>query len=107
MDGDLAPVAELLEMAERFDCQLLLDEAHATGVLGEQGRGVMDLLPTGSWSWDRLIKVGTLSKALGSQGGFVCGLRRSIAYLVNRARPYIFSTALRRRSPPRRSAPLQ
>jgi 8-amino-7-oxononanoate synthase len=94
MDGDCAPLAELLELAERFDCLLLIDEAHATGVLGEYGRGVTDLLTPGSWSWDRLIKVGTLSKALGTQGGFVCGSRRSIAFLVNHARPYIFSTAL-------------
>ncbi|MGH7169472.1 MAG: 8-amino-7-oxononanoate synthase [Gemmataceae bacterium] len=97
MDGDLAAVGGLLELAERFDCLLLIDEAHATGVLGEQGRGVTDLLPAASWSWERLIKVGTLSKALGAQGGFVCGSRRLIAWLVNHARPYIFSTAL---SPP-------
>jgi 8-amino-7-oxononanoate synthase len=94
MDGDLAPLAELLELAERFDGLLLIDEAHATGVLGEHGRGVTDLLPIGSWSWDRLVKVGTLSKGLGTQGGFVCGSRRSIDWLINSARPYIFSTAL-------------
>src|SRR5215469_13948662 len=94
MDGDLALLAELLELTERFDCLLLIDEAHATGVLGEHGRGVTDLLKRGSWSPDRLIKVGTLSKALGTQGGFVCGSRRSIDWLVNYARPYIFSTAL-------------
>ncbi|HEY7158465.1 MAG TPA: 8-amino-7-oxononanoate synthase [Gemmataceae bacterium] len=94
MNGDLAPLAELLELAERFDCLLLIDEAHATGVLGEHGRGVTDLLKPGSWSPDRLIKVGTLSKALGTQGGFVCGSRRLIDWLVNHARPYIFSTAL-------------
>jgi 8-amino-7-oxononanoate synthase len=94
MDGDLASLANLLELAERFDCLLLIDEAHATGVLGEQGRGVTDRLPVGSWSWDRLIKVGTLSKALGAQGGFVCGSGRLIDFLVNQARPYIFSTAL-------------
>jgi 8-amino-7-oxononanoate synthase len=94
MDGDLAPLAELLELAERYDCLLLIDEAHATGVLGEQGRGVTDLLPAGSWPLERVLKVGTLSKALGAQGGFVCGSRRLIAWLVNQARPYIFSTAL-------------
>lgn len=97
MDGDLARVADLLALAERFDCLLLIDEAHATGVLGEQGRGVTDFLPACSPLWERVIKVGTLSKALGAQGGFVCGSRRLIAWLVNRARPYIFSTAL---SPP-------
>ena len=94
MDGDLAPLAGLLELAERHDCIVLLDEAHATGVLGEQGRGMTDLLPAGAFPSERLIKIGTLSKALGSQGGFVCGSGRLIAWLVNHARPYIFSTAL-------------
>jgi 8-amino-7-oxononanoate synthase len=93
MDGDIALLAGLLELAERFDCVVLLDEAHATGVLGEQGRGLTDLLP-GVFPSERIIKLGTLSKALGSQGGFVCGSRRLIAWLVNHARPYIFSTAL-------------
>jgi 8-amino-7-oxononanoate synthase len=94
MDGDLAPLAGLLELAERFDCVVLLDEAHATGVLGEHGRGLTDLLASGLFPSERIVKVGTLSKALGSQGGFVCGSRRLIAWLVNHARPYIFSTAL-------------
>jgi 8-amino-7-oxononanoate synthase len=94
MDGDLAPLPGLLELAERYDCLLMLDEAHATGVLGERGRGLTDLLPAGAYPSDRIIKVGTLSKALGSQGGFVCGSRKLIAWLVNHARPYIFSTAL-------------
>jgi 8-amino-7-oxononanoate synthase len=94
MDGDLAPLAELVELAERFDGLLLIDEAHATGVLGEHGRGITDLLPLGSWPTERIIKMGTLSKALGAQGGFVCGSRRLIAWLVNQARPYIYSTAL-------------
>jgi 8-amino-7-oxononanoate synthase len=90
MDGDMAPLAGLLDLAERFDALLLIDEAHATGVLGPGGLGVSELLP-GS---DRLIKMGTLSKALGAQGGFVCGPRRLVRWLVNHARPYIFSTAL-------------
>ncbi|MGH7225970.1 MAG: 8-amino-7-oxononanoate synthase, partial [Gemmataceae bacterium] len=94
MDGDAAPLPQLVELADRYDCLLLIDEAHATGVLGAHGRGLTDDLPPASWSWDRLIKVGTLSKALGTQGGFVCGSRRLIDWLVNRARPYIFSTAL-------------
>lgn len=92
MDGDVAPLEGLLGLAEEFDALLVLDEAHATGVLGAQGRGLTDLHP-GLHS-ERLVKVGTLSKALGSQGGFVCGSRTLIRYLVNHARPYIFSTAL-------------
>jgi len=94
MDGDCAPLAALLDLARRHDCMLLIDEAHATGVLGEHGRGLTDLLPAGTPVDDCLVKMGTLSKALGSQGGFVCGRRLLIDWLVNHARPYIFSTAL-------------
>jgi 8-amino-7-oxononanoate synthase len=93
MEGDRAPVGELLALAERHDALLVLDEAHATGVLGAQGRGLTDDLPPGK-AQQRIVKVGTLSKALGCQGGFVCGSRTLIDFLVNRARPYIFSTAL-------------
>ncbi len=95
MDGDLAPLVGLCELAERHDALLLLDEAHATGVLGATGRGLTELcgprLPIDS---RRLVKVGTLSKALGGQGGFVCGPRLLCDWLVNHARPYVFSTAL-------------
>src|SRR5262245_16310452 len=95
MEGTLAPLAGLLELAETHDAILVLDEAHATGVLGEHGRGVTDLFPhTGRFDPRRLIKVGTLSKALGSQGGFVCGTALLRDWLINTARPYIFSTAL-------------
>ena len=95
MDGDLAPLAELAELAERFDALLVIDEAHATGVLGERGRGLTEVVGAGRLGDpDRLVKVGTLSKALGCQGGFVCGTRRLVDYLVNVARPYVFSTAL-------------
>ena len=104
MDGDLAPLAGLTEVAGRHDAMLLIDEAHATGVLGDSGRGLTDLLPPGAYDPDRVIKVGTLSKALGAQGGFVCGTRRLVEYLVNCARPYIFSTAL---APPAAAAARQ
>jgi 8-amino-7-oxononanoate synthase len=94
MDGDLAPLSDLADLARRHDALLLLDEAHATGVLGEHGRGATELFPDLDRLGDQLIKVGTLSKALGAQGGFVCGSRRLIDWLVNFARPYVFSTAL-------------
>jgi 8-amino-7-oxononanoate synthase len=93
MDGDLAPLAELGALAEHYDCLLLIDEAHATGVLGEEGRGLREVDPP-HCDPERVIKVGTLSKALGAQGGFTCGSRRLADWLVNHARPYIFSTAL-------------
>jgi 8-amino-7-oxononanoate synthase len=94
MDGDVADLPGLLRLARTHDALLVLDEAHATGVLGEHGRGLTDLLPENPYREDRLIKVGTLSKALGCQGGFVVGSRTLCRWLVNRARPYIFSTAL-------------
>jgi 8-amino-7-oxononanoate synthase len=94
MDGDIAPVRELLRLADRFYALVVLDDAYATGVLGGQGRGVADELTPAERTSDRLVKVGTLSKALGGQGGFVCGSRQLVRWLVNHARPYIFSTAL-------------
>lgn len=92
MDGDIAPLPELLRLAEKYDCLLMIDEAHATGVLGKSGRGVLEHF--GLKANKRIIQMGTLSKALGGLGGFVCASRELIDYLVNRSRSFIFSTAL-------------
>ena len=91
MDGDLAPVPELLELAERFGALLVLDEADATGLLGEDGAGVLSLLGI---SDGPIVIVGTLSKALGSMGGFVAADQTLISVLESRARSFIFNTAL-------------
>jgi len=90
MDGDLAPLDAIADLAEQHDAMLLVDEAHATGVFGAAGRGACEHFGVE----DRVTaRIGTLSKALGSLGGFVVGPTSVIEWLVNRARPYVFSTA--------------
>jgi len=90
MDGDLAPLPQLCDLAEQYDSLLIVDEAHATGVLGDDGSGACAQLGVKS----RVpIRIGTLSKAVGAQGGFVAGPKVVIDYLINFCRPLIFSTA--------------
>ena len=95
MDGDLAPVADLLALSQRYDAWLYLDDAHGFGVLGEEGRGVLSHfpLPSRSLSDLRLIYLATLGKAAGVAGAFVAGSADLIEWLVNRARTYIYTTA--------------
>ena len=90
MDGDVAPLADLAELADRHGARLVVDEAHATGVLGPGGRGaVADAGLEGEVD----VVIGTLSKALGSYGAYACATTSMVRYLVNVARPLIFSTA--------------
>jgi 8-amino-7-oxononanoate synthase len=90
MDGDVAPLPELLELARRYGARLMVDEAHATGALGPGGRGAV---AAAGLSGEVDVIVGTLGKALGSYGAYVCSSAETVDYLVNRARPFIFSTA--------------
>ncbi len=90
MDGDAAPLREIVALKEKYGAWLMLDEAHATGITGKNGRGLADELGV---SCGIEIQMGTLGKALGASGGYICGSRALIDFLVNRARSFIFSTA--------------
>ncbi|MGH8231298.1 MAG: aminotransferase class I/II-fold pyridoxal phosphate-dependent enzyme, partial [Steroidobacteraceae bacterium] len=91
MDGDLAPVPQLAQLATTHDCVLMVDDAHGLGVIGERGRGTLEATDTMTAV---PILVGTLGKAFGSFGAFVAGDSALIEYLVQRARTYIYTTAL-------------
>jgi 7-keto-8-aminopelargonate synthetase-like enzyme len=90
MDGDAAPLGEIVTLKEKYGAWLMVDEAHATGLYGANRRGLAEALGVSN----RIeIQMGTLGKALGASGGYICGSRALIDYLVNRARSFIFSTA--------------
>ena len=90
MEGDLGPLPELCDLAEEFDCIMMVDDAHASGVFGANGRGTVDHF---NMHGRVDIQVGTLSKAIGSLGGYVAGSRAFIEFLYHRARPFLFSTS--------------
>jgi 8-amino-7-oxononanoate synthase len=91
MDGDVAPLGEILDLADRYEAMVLVDEAHATGVLGASGAGVVE---QSGCTGRPIVQMGTLSKALGSLGGYVAGSRSLIDFLRNRAPSWIYTTAL-------------
>jgi glycine C-acetyltransferase len=90
MDGDIGPLPPLCELAEKYGAIMMVDDAHASGVLGRNGRGTIDHFKVHG----RVdVQVGTLSKAIGALGGYVCGTRDLIEFLYHRARPFLFSTS--------------
>ena len=91
MDGDIAPLKEIVLLCEKYDALLMIDDAHAAGVLGETGRGGLEYFGIRS---DRVIQMGTLSKAMGCYGGFAAGTKEMADLLINKARSFIYSTSL-------------
>jgi glycine C-acetyltransferase len=90
MDGDLGPLPDLCALAEEFGCIMMVDDAHASGVFGRNGRGTVDHFKVHG----RVdVQVGTLSKAFGALGGYIAGSRALIDFLCHRARPFLFSTS--------------
>lgn len=92
MDGDLAPLPDMIELAGRYSATVILDDAHGTGVLGKQGRGTVEHF--GLERRSNLIQMGTLSKAVGVFGAYVAGRSELITYLINKARSFLYTTAL-------------
>ena len=90
MDGDIAPIEKLLHIAEQYDALLMVDDAHGFGVLGQQGHGILEQSQVHS---ERIIYIGTLGKAAGVSGAFICAAAPFIEWLIQKGRPYIYSTA--------------
>ena len=90
MDGDLAPVKKLLGLAQKYDALLLIDDAHGFGVLGKNGHGILEQENICS---DRIVYIGTLGKAAGVSGAFVCAEQTLIEWVIQKGRPFIYSTA--------------
>ncbi len=91
MDGDVAPLDKIVALARRYDCLVMVDEAHAFGVMGKSGKGLAEHF---SLEKDIDIQMGTLSKAAGSFGAYCCGSRALIAFLINKARSFVYTTAM-------------
>ncbi|MCK5083376.1 MAG: aminotransferase class I/II-fold pyridoxal phosphate-dependent enzyme, partial [Candidatus Omnitrophica bacterium] len=91
MDGDIAPLDEIVALARKYDCLLMIDEAHALGVMGENGEGLAAHFKVES-GID--IQMGTLSKAAGSFGAYCCGSNELISFLINKARSFIYTTGM-------------
>jgi 8-amino-7-oxononanoate synthase len=90
MDGDIAPLVELIQIAEQYDALLIVDDAHGFGVLGQMGHGILEQFNLHS---ERIIYIGTLGKAAGVSGAFICGQAPFVEWLIQKGRPYIYSTA--------------
>ncbi len=91
MDGDIAPLDHIVELAKKYDCLVMVDEAHALGVLGKNGKGAVEHFDLAK---EIDIQMGTLSKAVGSFGAYVCGSQALIEFLINKARSFIYTTGL-------------
>jgi 8-amino-7-oxononanoate synthase len=94
MDGDIAPVSSLLDLAERYDAWLYIDDAHGFGVLGAHGRGVLEHFELAMGGHERLIYMATLGKAMGVSGAVVAAVPEVVEWLVNKGRSYIYTTAM-------------